>query len=116
MDEETRLLLSRLVRIGTVTDIKGCTVRVKYQDVGITSGWLYVLQRSGGSISVSGGGGHSHEIHDTYTGGGSSDAAGYHEHDGSVTGLWMPRINDTVLCLYLPAWNSDGFVLGRIEQ
>ncbi len=25
---------------------------------------------------------------------------------------WMPSINDTVLCLYMPVFNGDGFVLG----
>lgn len=25
---------------------------------------------------------------------------------------WMPSINDTVLCLYIPVFNGDGFVLG----
>lgn len=25
---------------------------------------------------------------------------------------WMPSINDTVLCLYVPVFNGDGFVLG----
>lgn len=27
---------------------------------------------------------------------------------------WMPRINDTVLCVYLPIWNGDGFVVGGV--
>lgn len=28
--------------------------------------------------------------------------------------LWMPRVNDTVLTLYLPVFNGDGFILGKI--
>lgn len=27
---------------------------------------------------------------------------------------WTPRINDKVLCAYLPIWNGDGFVLGGV--
>jgi phage baseplate assembly protein gpV len=27
---------------------------------------------------------------------------------------WMPRVNDRVLCLYLPIFNGDGFILGAI--
>lgn len=27
---------------------------------------------------------------------------------------WLPSINDTVLCLYLPVFNADGFVVGVI--
>ena len=27
---------------------------------------------------------------------------------------WAPAINDTVLCLYLPVENGDGFVIGGL--
>ncbi|MEN6437013.1 MAG: hypothetical protein ABFD97_00350 [Syntrophobacter sp.] len=27
---------------------------------------------------------------------------------------WMPSINDTVVVLYLPVFNGDGFILGAI--
>ncbi|MEE0095982.1 MAG: hypothetical protein UEU47_05980 [Oscillospiraceae bacterium] len=27
---------------------------------------------------------------------------------------WVPAINDTVLCLYLPVENGDGFVIGGL--
>lgn len=27
---------------------------------------------------------------------------------------WIPSVNDMVLCLYLPMFNADGFVLGAI--
>ena len=27
----------------------------------------------------------------------------------------MPRVNATVLCLYLPVFNADGFILGEIR-
>ena len=27
---------------------------------------------------------------------------------------WLPAIDDTVVCLYLPCFNADGFVLGGI--
>lgn len=110
MDEVS---LSSVVRIGTVTAIDGLKVRVKFQDAGITSGWLYVLQRQDGVVYVDGNGSHKHDIQDTYSGGGSSSAAGWHGH-GARTGPWVPKINDTVLCLYLPVFNGDGFVLGVI--
>lgn len=29
--------------------------------------------------------------------------------------IWMPSVNDVVLCLYLPVWNSDGFIVGVIQ-
>ena len=67
-----------IVRIGTVTDIKGNQARVLYPDSGMTSGWLSVLRH------------------------GSEDP-------------WMPNINDVVLCLYIPVWNGDGFIVGVIQ-
>jgi len=75
MDNEK--ILRNLVRIGTVTavDQKKHRARAKFQDSGITSDWLYIVQTGG---------------------------------------AWMPKVNDTVLTLYLPVFNGDGFVLGVI--
>ena len=75
MDNEK--ILRNLVRIGTVTavDPKKHRARAKFQDSGITSDWLYIVQTGG---------------------------------------AWMPKVNDTVLTLYLPVFNGDGFVLGVI--
>jgi phage baseplate assembly protein gpV len=28
--------------------------------------------------------------------------------------LWMPKVSDRVLVLYIPIFNGDGFILGRI--
>ena len=25
---------------------------------------------------------------------------------------WLPRVNDTAVVLYLPAWQGDGYILG----
>lgn len=79
-------ILDQLVRIGTVTAVdKGKRLaRVKFQDAGITSGWLPVLAAPP-----------SIPAHDPVT-------------------PWMPKVNDTVLTLYLPVFNGDGFILGRI--
>lgn len=29
-------------------------------------------------------------------------------------GSWLPKVNDTVLILYIPVWQGDGYILGRI--
>lgn len=104
-------ILSQLVRIGTVTDVNSTKrmARVKFQDTGHTSGWLSVLasrpyipdyetkpQRT--------------EFED-----GSSDDATFenHKHD-LIIKPWMPRVNATVLTLFLPVFNADGFILGEI--
>lgn len=26
--------------------------------------------------------------------------------------LWLPKVNDTAVVLYLPVWQGDGFILG----
>lgn len=98
-------------RIGTVTDLNGTKhlARVKYQDTGITSGWLYVLQHPGAALSIGSVSGHTHT-----TGGVGSSSNGGHSHTGSA-GIWMPKVNDTVLVAYLsPSGDTDGFILGVI--
>ena len=91
--------VERLIQIGTVTavDPVKCQIRVKFNDINMTSAWLKVLQHLKTNISVSEGGNESP-----------------HTHLAS-SGYWMPKINDTVVVLYLPVFNSDGFVIGSIE-
>lgn len=109
MDEEK--ILSRLVQVGTVTDINNAKhqARVKFKDTGITSGWLFVLDT------------HPHipdfnpAPQQTGEKGGGSGEAAFETHTHPLTiKQWMPHVNDTVVCLYLPVWNSDGFVIGGI--
>lgn len=109
-------ILSRLVQFGTVTalDTKQRAARVKFQDTGITSGWLRVLQHHSAGIYIDPDGEHTHDITDTFTGGGSASTEPNHNHAGTCLTYWMPKVNDSVVVLYLPIPNSDGFVLGGI--
>ncbi len=125
-------IVSGLVRVGTVTDVNAdeCRARVKFWGEGMTSGWLYVLQRSGGGVSVPDAGGHGHtadvsangshrHVADLPSDGSHSHTVTIaeqpdHTHEGSQTSAWMPKINDKVLVLYLPTFNADGFILGVI--
>ena len=86
--------LERLIQVGTVTAVEKSTrkVRVKFQDTGLTSDWLRVVKNSP-SISVSQEDGHAHSV---------------------AVSHWMPSVNDIVLVIYLPVFNSDGFVIGGI--
>lgn len=90
--------IERLIQIGTVTAVNenNLKVRVKFHNINMTSDWLSVLQHSGMSISVGVGGNDNPHIH------------------SAVSGQWMPKINDTVVVLFLPIFNSDGFVIGNI--
>ncbi len=115
MDAEK--ILSRLVQIGTVTAVDSGkrTARVKFQDTSIISGPLRVLQHFAAGIYIAPDAEHTHDITDTYTGGGSASTFPAHDHlPGSHLTYWMPKVNDTVLVLYLPIDNSDGFILGGI--
>ena len=92
MDIET--ILAGMVRVGTVTDrdTSSGRVRVLFPDSGLTSGWLYCLQ-SPAPVTIG--------------------TAEEHSHTAS-SGTWTPAINQTVVCLYLPIPDADGFVLGAI--
>lgn len=96
------------MRVGTVTAVNRSKrlARVKFQDLGYTSAWLKVLghepRGSDGAV-----------LHQTETQAGGSGEASFAGHShGIVVRPWMPEINDTVLCAYLPASNGDGFILG----
>lgn len=114
---EPEKILAGLVRVGTVTfvDADKRMARVKFQGEEMTSGLLHVLQHHGANMFIQPDAKHNHPVHDTYTGGGSSEDYPAHDHlPGSYLTYWMPKINDTVLVLYLPVWNADGFILGGI--
>ena len=104
-------ILKNLVRIGTVSSIDPIkrTARVLYKDKDIVSGSLVVLQHPKADVYIKPDGKHSHSL----TGGGTTEIDGEHDHVASVTS-WMPKVNDTVLVLYLPVFNGDGFILGVI--
>lgn len=37
-----------------------------------------------------------------------------HSH-GAKVNYWLPKVNETVACLYLPTFNGDGVILGAIK-
>lgn len=84
------------VRIGKVTAIDAGTmkVRVQFPDTDIISDWLPVLRHKSPAGNTGTSSGHTHSV---------------------TLGHWMPQTGDTVLCLYLPGFNSDGYVLGGIS-
>ena len=103
-------ILSRLVQVGTVTDvdIPKRKARVKFQDTGHTSGWLFVLKNQPFIPD------YDVPQRTEYEAGGGGDAAfASHKHD-LIIKPWMPKVNDTVVVLYTPVRDGDGFVLGGI--
>lgn len=115
-------IIERLVQIGTVSAVNTSShmVRVLFTNTGITSNWLPVLQ-STPSLGMDAAGSHTHtgsveignadgHTHDATL---SVDEAGGHRHSVRAS-AWMPRVKDTVVVLFLPSENSDGFVIGGI--
>lgn len=96
-------ILSRLVQVGTVTDvnIKKRRARVQFHAENMNSGWLRVLSHPPFIPKIN-------EPQRTET-------ASNHQHPVVIT-PWLPKVNDVVLVLYLPMDDSDGYVLGRIEE
>ena len=124
-DDVTRL------RIGTVSavDKAKLAARVIFKDENIVSGWLPVLQRSGEIVTVATAGKHDHDVdgdctvkNTTKTPTTWTDSEGKvhtsydtaHSH-GAKVNYWLPKVNETVACLYLPTFNGDGVILGAIK-
>ena len=102
--------LENLVRIGTVTwtDPVNRLARVKFQDTDLPSGKLPVLASRPYIPDYDG-------PQQTERKGGGSGYPAYEEHEHPlIIKPWMPKVNATVLCLYLPVWNGDGYILGEI--
>ncbi len=113
MDEnDIERVLGRMVRRGIVTsvDIPSRRARVKFQDDDMDSGLLYVLASPPFIPKIDG-----LQRTEPISGGGGDEAFAEHFHKVKIT-PWLPRVNDTVLTLFLPADDSDGYILGRIEE
>jgi phage baseplate assembly protein gpV len=91
---ETDRILQTLVRVGKVSalDTSGLCAKVYFADLNIVSDWLPVIQHRA-SVAVEANENHSHL---------------------ASTKNWMPAVNENVLCLFLPMFNSDGYILGAI--
>lgn len=109
MQGDSENILANLVRVGTVFAVNDekRLARVRFQDKNLTSAWLKVLASPPFIPSRT-------ESRTEYeSGGGGYDAFASHKHD-LIIKPWMPNVDDTVLCLYLPTFNADGYVLGAI--
>lgn len=99
-----------IIRKGTVTNVNNDehTARVKYEDLGYTSGWLKVPGHAPYFVAYDG------EQRTEYEEGGSGEAA-YQRHRHLIKVIqWMPKIGDIVVVAYEPVENGDGYVLGGL--
>ena len=87
-NDSTSRILSSLVRTGSVSSLnpEKHQARVYYEDVGMVSDWLPVIQKNNADSTA----------------------------ESPPWPCWMPKVGEQVLVLYLPMFNGEGFVLGRI--
>ena len=72
----------------------------------MVSDWLYVMRYPNLSLTVNSAGAHDH--------GGAVASGGGHSHTIGIVD-WFPNVNDKVLVLMAPGFNSDGYILGVIQ-
>ena len=105
MDDLNQIV--QIVRIGTVSAVDKTKrmARVMFRDLGITSGWLYVLDT------------HPHiPDYDPAPQETDLETCQVSHQPKLIIKPWLPNVNDTVVCLYLPTFNADGIVLGAISS
>lgn len=104
-------VFSGFFRLGFVTDVNNVKrlARVKFADLGYTSGWIPVLINRDFIPN------YDVPQRTEYEAGGSGDAAyERHKHD-LVIKPYMPKVGEQVLCVYEPVRNGRGFILGGIQ-
>lgn len=97
--------IADIVRVGTVSVTDATTRRVRVIFDGMVSNWLFVVSAPSAMPSQT----------NSQAGGANEEAFASHAHGLPAAGAWFPRVNDTVLCLFIPIPDGDGFVLGAIK-
>lgn len=109
--------LKNAIRIGTVQSVNAdkMTARVKFKDKGgIVSGDLHIIKRPVYVIPAmeSGTEGQTaktklkYDVSDVL-----KEVEHYHE---AFISLWLPSVNEMVLCIMLPDGDGDGFIVGEV--
>jgi len=104
-------VFSGFFRLGFVTDVNNSKriARVKFEDLGYTSGWIPVLINRDFIPD------YDVPQRTEYEAGGSGDPAfASHKHN-LIIKPYMPKKGEQVLCIYEPVRNGRGFILGGIQ-
>ncbi len=104
-------VFSSFFRLGFVTDVSNGKriARVKFEDLGYTSGWIPVLINRDYIPDYD-----VPQRTEFETGGSGDPAFASHKHD-LIIKPWMPKKGEQVLCIYEPVRNGRGFILGGIQ-
>lgn len=113
--------MNDIIRIGVVSAVSpgDCAVRVHFPSEDMVSGWLKVI-KSPPAVTAKA----------TATAESSVSGSESSEEDAKNNNLnvdvdvnvdveaeaapWFPAVGDTVLCIYNPGFNEDGFVIGGL--
>ncbi len=103
-------VFSGFFRLGFVTDVNNSKriARVKFEDLGYTSGWIPVLINRDFIPD------YDVPQRTEYEAGGGDAAYASHKHD-LIIKPYMPKKGEQVLCIYEPVRNGRGFILGGIQ-
>lgn len=104
-------VFSGFFRLGTVTDVNNDKriARVKFADLGYTSGWIPVVINRDFIPD------YDVPQRTEFEAGGSGDPAfASHKHD-LIIKPYMPKKGEQVLCIYEPVRNGRGYILGGIQ-
>ena len=109
--QDISAVFSSFFRIGFVTDVNNekRIARVKFEDLGYTSGWIPVLINRDYIPDYD-----VPQRTEFETGGSGDPAFASHKHD-LIIKPWMPKKGEQVLCIYEPVRNGRGFILGGIQ-
>lgn len=105
--------MNDIIRIGVVSTVSpgDCTVRVRFPSEDIVSGWLKVIKSP--SVVTAKAIATTKTEEDTQ----KNDVNVNVNVDVDIAtkvAPWFPAVGDTVLCIYNPGFNEDGFVIGGI--
>lgn len=113
--------MNDIIRIGVVSAVSpgDCAVRVRFPSEDIVSGWLKVI-KSPPVVTAK-----ATATAETKVSGGESSEEDAQKNDVNVdidvnvdvatnVTSWFPAVGDTVLCIYNPGFNEDGFVIGGL--
>ena len=110
--------MNDIIRIGVVSTVStnDRTVRVRFPSEDMVSGWLKVI-KSPPAVTAK-----ATATAETKVSGSEEDAQSNNVNvdvDVNVdveaeAAPWFPAVGDTVLCIYNPGFNEDGFVIGGL--
>lgn len=106
--------MNDIIRIGIVSTVSPSdrTVRVQFPSDDMVSGWLKVI-KSPPLVTAAGKAGNKEIIADNNGIEICRDTSIDVDIKTEVS-PWLPAVGETVLCIYNPGFNEDGFVIGGL--